>query len=108
MSDRVRRGFQMVGEEPVPDGTYQPQVAQPQAQPDAGTRAAMRFWLMSMQNISARMITGLSHLFTAAVVASAWALFMWTLPTPTTPQLVGLGLYGLFCLAVEWIRRARP
>ena len=103
MSDRVRRGFQIVAEEPVPDGT-QPQ----QAQPDAGTRAAMRFWLMSMQNISARMITGLSHLFTAAVVASAWALFMWTLPTPSTPQLIGLGLYGLFCLAVEWIRRVRP
>lgn len=106
MSDRVRRGFQMVGEESLPgeQTAQQPQ----QAQPDANTRAAMRFWLLSMANISNRAITGLSHLFTGAVVASAWALFMWTLPTPTTPQLIGLGLYGVFCLAVEWIRRTRP
>lgn len=105
MSDRIRRGFQMVGEEAVPDGVpQQPQ----QPQPDANTRAAMRFWLLSMQNIGNRAITGVSHLFTAAVVLSAWALFMWTLPTPSTLQLIGLGLYGLFCLAVEWIRRSRP
>lgn len=105
MSDRVRRGFQMVAEEALPPGEPgQPQ----QSEPDPATRAAMRFWLLSMQNISARAITGVSHLFTAAVVLSAWALFMWTLPTPSTLQLVGLGLYGLFCLAVEWIRRSRP
>ena len=103
MSDRLRAGFALVGEEAVP-GTATPQ----QSQPDANTRAAMRFWLLSMQNISARAVTGVSHLFTAAVIASAWALFMWTLPNPTTPQLIGLGLYGLFCLSVEWIRRARP
>jgi hypothetical protein len=105
MSDRVRRGFQMVGEEAVPD--MQPQQA-PQPQPDANTRAAMRFWLLSMQNIGNRAITGLSHLFTGAVVASVWALWMWTMPNPTVLQLVGLGLYGLFCLAVEWVRRVRP
>jgi hypothetical protein len=93
----------MVAEEPVP-GAPQSQ----QTEPDAATRAAMRFWLLSMQNIGNRAITGISHLFTAAVVASVWALFMWTLPTPTTLQLIGLGLYGVFCLAVEWVRRVRP
>lgn len=103
MSERVRRGFQMVGEEALPG-----EVPQQAPQPDAATRAAMRFWLLSMQNISNRAITGVSHLFTAALVASAWALFMWTLPTPSTLQLVGLGLYAMFCLAVEWVRRSRP
>jgi hypothetical protein len=105
MSDRVRRGFQMVGEESLPE----PQTPQaPQAQPDAATRAAMRFWLLSMQNISNRAIVGISHLFTAALVASAWALFMWTLPTPSVLQLVGLGLYAAFLLLIEWVRRSRP
>jgi hypothetical protein len=101
----TRQGFALVGEEAVPGQPQQP--ATPQ-QGDAQTRAAMRFWLLSMQNISNRAVTGASHLFTGALVASAWALFMWTLPAPTTPQLIGLGLYGAFCLAVEWIRRARP
>jgi hypothetical protein len=95
----------MVGEEAVPEMAPQPQQA---AQPDPATRAAMRFWLLSMQNISARAITGISHLFTAALVASAWALFMWTLPAPSTPQLIGLGLYAVFLLLIEWVRRSRP
>lgn len=104
MSDRVARGFALVGEEAVPGEMQQPQ----QAEPDAATRAAMRFWLLSMQTISNRAITGLSHLFTAALVASAWTLFMWTLPTPTVLQLVGLGLYAVFLLLIEWVRRSRP
>jgi hypothetical protein len=104
MSDRVRAGFALVDEAPAPGQQAAPQPPQP----DANTRAAMRFWLLSMQNISNRAITGISHLFTAAVVASVWALFMWTLPAPSTLQLVGLGLYGVFCLAVEWVRRVRP
>lgn len=105
MSDRVRQGFALVGEEAVPG---QAQQAQQAPQPDAATRAAMRFWLLSMQNISNRAITGISHLFTAAVIGSGWALWMWTMPNPNTLQLVGLGLYAGFCLAVEWIRRTRP
>lgn len=107
MSDRVARGFALVGEEAVPGEMQQPQQAR-QAEPDAATRAAMRFWLLSMQTISNRAITGLSHLFTAALVASAWTLFMWTLPTPSVLQLVGLGLYAVFLLLIEWVRRSRP
>jgi hypothetical protein len=95
MSGAAQRGFQVVEDAPTP----------PTAQQNQAVTVAMKFWLLTMQNIGNRAVIAVSHLFTAAIVASAWALFMWTLPNPTSPQLVGLGLYCLFGLAIEWVRR---
>lgn len=83
--------FQVVEDQPAP--------------PNPAVNVAMRLLLMSVKTFSTRAVIAASHLFTGVAVASVWALFMWTLPNPSTPQLVGLALYGMFVLAIEWVRR---
>lgn len=68
--------------------------------------AAMQLLLLSIKTISQRALIALSNLFTVAAVGSTWWLFNAALPiNPSANQLIGLGLYGVFVLAIHWVRR---
>jgi len=68
--------------------------------------AAMQLLLLSIKTISQRALIALSNLFTVAAVGSTWWLFNEALPiNPSANQLIGLGLYGVFVLAIHWVRR---
>jgi hypothetical protein len=97
MSQTAGRGFTLVGE-----------VEDERPAPKTDTEAAQRntqLLLLSLRAVSQRAVTAVSHLFTLLVVAGTGALWWHVLPEPTVLQLVGLGMWALFVLAVEWIRR---
>jgi len=66
---------------------------------------------MALKSLSARSIAALSYLwrevFTAAGLYSAWYLWQAAGTNPSVSQLIGLGMYGVFLLALELVRR-RP
>ena len=89
--------FQVLSENQPLDQT------QPTGQADNG--AAIGAIMLALKALSQKTIVALSTLFTAAALASAWYLWYSVLPNPTTPQLVGLGGYAAFILALEYVRR---
>lgn len=94
-----RRGFNVI-EEPEP-----PSAPQPEVQPSSAHMFQARAIMLGLHVLSQKAIVGLSALFTAGLVASAWALWWSVLPNPSTPQLIGLGGYAVFILLVEVVRR---
>ena len=94
------KAFTIVGEEQAPDNPIPQTPAQAQ---DAAN--AVRLLMLSLRVVSQRFVTALSHLFTAVGLASAWYLWLKILPNPTITQLVGVGLYAGFLLAIEFVRR---
>ena len=92
--------FAIVGEEPQPQIPQTPMQTQDAAQ-------AVKLLMLSLRVVSQRFITSLSHLFTALALASAWYLWLKILPSPTVTQLVGVGLYAVFLLSIEFIRRSK-
>lgn len=70
------------------------------------TKALSSLLLLSLKALSQRALVALASLFTLVAVASTWWLFEEALPVnPSVNQLVGLGLYGLFVLAIHWVKR---
>ena len=64
--------------------------------------AALGVLLLSLKTPSQRTLVALGNLLTIASVASVWWLFNEALPAnPSVNQLVGLGLYAAFVLAVH-------
>jgi len=61
--------------------------------------------LLGLKALSQRALVALSACYTLLTVASAFALWWRVLPEPSVFQLVGLGLYGIFILAVQVVRR---
>ena len=93
--------FNIVGEEEM----QQPQQAPPQPAGNADTARAVQILALALLTVSQRFVIAVSNLLTAAAVGSAFWLWWRVLPNPDVEQLVGLGLYALFLLAVETVRR---
>ena len=92
------RNFALVGEEEIGE------TPEPRTDAEAARRNT-QLLLLSLRAVSQRAVTAVSHLFTAAMVGSALLLWWTVLPDPSVLQLVGLGGWALFVLAIEWIRR---
>lgn len=86
-------GFQVVGTEEAQE------VAPP------NTNAAQRMLLLALGQLSKRALAGISDLFSLIGLASVWALWRATLDAPNATQLVGIGMYSVFLLILEVIRR---
>ena len=67
--------------------------------------AGMHMLYLGLKALSQRALVALSALFTLLTVASAFALWWRVLPDPSVFQLIGLGLYAIFILAVHLVRR---
>ena len=93
--------FAVIDETVIPD--------QPAAKQNAAAAAQMvqatKVLNLALATIGQRFVIAVSSLFTAGALVSAWWLWSTTLPNPTTPQLIGLGMYALFILMIEGIRR---
>lgn len=70
---------------------------------DPTANAATSMLLLALRALSQRTIVALSNLFVLLTAASAWWLWMVTLPQPSIPQLVGLALYGALILALDYL-----
>lgn len=90
------------GEAFTPPGS---DIPQPPPAPPFHETLAFQALMLSLKVVGQRALVAVSHLFTAASVASVWALCYLVLHEPNTTQLVGIGLYATFVLAVELIRR---
>ena len=70
------------------------------------SNAAMGLLLLSLKTLSQKTLVALSSLFTASAVFSLWWLFDNDVPIdPSVHQLIALGLYGSFILAIHWVKR---
>jgi hypothetical protein len=99
MSQPARK-FQILGEEEITE-TPPPRTA------DEATQRNMQLLLLSLRVVSQRALTAASHLFTLLLCGSALLIWWSVLTAPTVLQLVGVGMYAAFVLAIEWIRRTR-
>jgi hypothetical protein len=88
-------GFQVVENE-----------APPQAPPQ-NNAVAMQMLTIALKALSDRALTGISAAFSLLGLASVWALWWHILATPSAYQLTGLGMYSIFLLALEIIRRRK-
>jgi hypothetical protein len=70
------------------------------AAPPRFEAAATSMLFTALKALSQRTVVALGNLFVLAAAVSAFWLWFVTLPNPSVPQLVGLGLYGLLMLAM--------
>ncbi len=100
----MARGFVQVDEpDPTPTLPFRPPV-----QDHEETSHAAEMLALALKGLSQRATIALSNLFTAAGLLSAWWLWSTILPQPTDRQLVGVTLYAVFLLALEFVRRKAP
>lgn len=95
--------LQPVGDEPVGDFTMEPVSPNPPARVVSVPEKQMMDLLI--RGFGKNALTILSTLFTLALAGSAFWAWMTVLPEPSPQQLVGLGGYALFVLALEFVRR---
>lgn len=88
--------FQLVGED---------EAAAPAKPAPAVEKQLTGLLLMSLRALSQRALVALSTLFTLALAASAFWLWGRILAAPSATQLVGVGMYAVFVLALEFVRR---
>jgi hypothetical protein len=81
-----------------------PEIA-PAAPPQPNmSQALATMMFLSMKSLSQKSLVALAALTDLAIVSSAFVLWLMVITNPTQAQLVGVGLYGLFVLAVIWWR----
>jgi len=68
------------------------------------SHALASLMFLTMKALSQKSLVALAALTDLAIVSSAFVLWLMVITNPTQAQLVGVGLYGLFVLAVIWWR----
>ena len=70
-----------------------------------GDQAALSLILLSLKALSQRTLVALASLFTLALAISVFVLaYVILTQGPTVPQLVGLGIYCIFILALHKVK----
>ena len=87
--------------------TEVPEPNQAGNEPEGKSDFATSVLLTALTALSKRTVVALSNLFSLLTIASAFTLWYIVLPNPSIPQLVGLGLYGLFILAMHFAIRVK-
>ena len=94
-----RPRFRTVTERETPDAPPKPDNSAAQHQ------VAMQTLLLALKALSQRTVVALASLFTLLTAASVFAIAYLISANPTVLQLVLLGLYGVFVLSLNIIRR---
>jgi hypothetical protein len=68
-------------------------------------QAITNMLMIALKALSQRTIIALASLVDLALAASVFVLWMIVISTPTTLQLIGLGMYGMFVLIALFMRR---
>jgi hypothetical protein len=71
--------------------------------PSPVENAATSVLFTALKALSQRTVIALSQLFVLATALSAFWLWMVTMPAPSVLQLVGLGLYAIMILILDWM-----
>jgi hypothetical protein len=74
------------------------------AGPGSGRDAGLSLLSLALAQLSKRFVVALSSLFTLMTVGSAFWLWN-TTPQPNVLQLIGLGMYAVFVIVINWIVR---
>jgi len=91
--------FRVISDEPA---TQTPTDSPPA---DKFSQIGIQTLMLGLSALSQRMVVAVSRLFTLLTVASAFILWWAVMPNPTVLQLIGLGMFGIFVLAVNVIVR---
>ena len=89
--------FKVVKEETAPVETGEAEAAD--------SKLADQLLSFIMKALSQRVVAIFSATFTCLGLASCWYLWSTILPNPSILQLVGGGMYGVFVLGYEFVRR---
>jgi hypothetical protein len=92
---------QPASEIPAPPGGYGTEIPPPPPRPSE--RFASTILFASLKALSQRTLIALSNLFVLVTAISAFWLFYTTMAQPTVLQLVGLFLYGVLILLMDWL-----
>lgn len=104
-------GFRVVREREIdPPAPPPPAPPAPPAPPTEVSKQNTAMLLLALRALSQRTLTALTNGFSLLLVMSVWALCWHVLsdPNPSSQQLVICGLYALFTLAVDIVRRRTP
>jgi hypothetical protein len=71
----------------------------------AQQKATQQALLFALGQLSKRAVAGISAVFSLVVLASVWALYSQILEEPSQLKLISVGLYSVFVLVLEFIRR---
>lgn len=74
-----------------------------QPAPDPVHNVATSILFTSLKALSQRAVIALANLFVLLTAISAFWLWFATMPSPSVLQLVGLSLYGVLILALNWL-----
>lgn len=80
---------------------------EPATQPVSNDVAA-RMLTIALGALGQKAVVALASLFSVVLAGTVFALYYITLPSPSIYQLVGLGMYSMFILALHVIRARRP
>jgi hypothetical protein len=86
----------LVSDQPAPE---------PAAPPAPQNQLAARLIGIALTTLTQKTVVAIASLFSLVLAGSVWWLAMAVATTPTTPQLITLGLYAAFVLALHWVRR---
>ena len=78
---------------------------EPAPQQSRSVPAATAILLLTLKTLSQKTLIAVTALYTLLMATAYWFLWYTFLPTMDTMKLIGLGVFGLFLLAVEVIRR---
>ena len=93
-----------VGEaEPV--NLIAPPAPPPAPSPSRQEQQLLSMLMLSLKALSQRTVVALASLTDAAMIASAFVMWLMVIEQPSTLQLVGVGGYALFILLVLYLRR---
>lgn len=82
------------------------EVVEEREDPTPDLQQASAAVLLALKTLSQRFVLALASLFSLITVATVFWLALAVVPQgPSVRQLVGLGGYGVFVLAVNWIVR---
>jgi hypothetical protein len=86
----------------------EPETTEPAApQPPPPPSPLLGLLILTLKTLSQRTLIALTACADLGMVASAFVLWWSVMEAPTVLQLVGVGMYGVFILAVLWRRHAR-
>ena len=81
------------------------EIAPPSPRESLSDTIGINALMIGLGALSKRTLVALAQLFTLLTVASAFALWWRVLPDPSVYQLVGLSIYAVFLLIVNWLVR---
>lgn len=87
----------------VPDSEASSEIA-PSPAVSSSSSALVGLFLLTLKTLSQKTIVSLVALADLLIIASGFVVWIRIMAQPTELQLLGAGMYGVFCLAAVFLR----